>query len=166
MASCMNRTQSLLPALLLMLAVSGCGGASGDGFTGERGDVAGTITLDDQPLPKGCQVIFMAEKGGYTATGVVEDGGKYKLVYGGGKGLPVGEYQIQLTAPVVTEEAAAPVDPIAMAGKAKLTRKSAKSLESSGPFPSKYASTTSSGLKHTVKPSANTVDLKLSSKDA
>lgn len=150
---------SLSIALGLLVSIVGCGGSSGDGYTGERGNVSGTVTLDDQPLPKGCQVLFIAEKGGYTAGGVIEDGGKYSLVYGGGKGLPVGDYAVQLSPPLVAEGAAPPVDPMQMAGK--LSRKSGNEVEESGPFPTRYSSTSSSGLKFTIAAGDNTIDVKL-----
>lgn len=146
---------------LLVVSLMGCGGKSGDGFTGERGKVSGTVTVGDKPVLKGCQVIFMAEKGGYTGAGIVDEAGKYVLVYGGGDGLPVGLYQIQFTAPF-TPDSAAPVDPREMASKTKLTRKTAsQGSESAGPFPMKYTSTTSSELTYEVKAGDNTADFKL-----
>lgn len=149
----------LLFSLGLLISLLGCGGSSGDGYTGERGNVSGTVTLDGQPLASGCQVLFIANKGGYTAGGVIGDGGKYTLVYGGGKGLPVGEYSVQLAPPLAAEGAAPAVDPTQMAGK--LTRKSGKEAAETGPFPTRYSSTTSSGLKFTIAAGNNTADFQL-----
>ncbi|WLD13710.1 hypothetical protein [Planctellipticum variicoloris] len=119
-----------------------------------------------QPLATGCQVLFIADTGGYTAGGVIQDGGKYTLVYGGGSGLPVGEYSVQIAPPIVNTENAAPVDPSQMAGQLKLNRKSGKEASESGPFPSRYGSTSTSGLKFTVAPNQNTADFKLEKSDA
>lgn len=152
--------------IVAILAIAGCGGPVGDGFKGERGQVSGAITLDGQPLATGCQVLFIADTGGYTAGGVIQDGGKYTLVYGGGSGLPVGEYSVQIAPPIVNTENAAPVDPSQMAGQLKLNRKSGKEASESGPFPSRYGSTSTSGLKFTVAPNQNTADFKLEKSDA
>lgn len=148
-------------ALGLLVSIVGCGGNSGDGFTGERGSVSGTITLDGQPLVNGCQVLFIADAGGYTAGGVIQDGGKYTLVYGGGSGLPVGDYLVQIAPPIVNTENAEPVDPSQMAGQLKLNRKSGKEASESGPFPSRYGSTSTSGLKFKVAAGQNTADFAL-----
>jgi hypothetical protein len=152
-------------AFLLILAlqlVAGCaGGSPGDGFTGDRGQVDGTITLDGQPLQKGCQVLFVAEKGGYTATGVVGDDGRYTLTYSGGKGLPVGDYMVQVSAPVATDSSGSDTgaDPMKMA--AQMSLKPGSQSEDTGPVPSKYRSTDTSGLRFKVEANQNTADFKL-----
>lgn len=147
-------------ALGLLISIAGCGGSSGDGYTGERGSVSGTITLDGQPLAKDCQVLFIAETGGYTAGGVIGDGGNYTLVYHGGSGLPVGNYSVQLAPPLAAEGEMPSVDPMQMAGK--LNRKAGKEpLAAVGPFPSKYSSTSSSGLQFKVVPGQNAADFAL-----
>ena len=154
-----------LPYCRCPLAAGCGGGASGDGFTGDRGQVSGTITLDGQPLTKGCQVLFMADKGGYTATGVVGDGGRYTLIYAGGDGLPVGDYKVQVACAggrrVGAETAA--VDPTKMASQMKL-EPGAQKADDTGPVPSKYQSTNSSGLRFKVEANQNTADFKLEKK--
>ena len=149
--------------IVLSAFAAGCGrGAGDDGFQGERGQVSGTITLDGQPLKSGCQIIFMSAKGGHTAGGVVKDGGAYALEYKVKAGIPVGDYLVQLSAPLAAPSTET-VDPSKMAEKMKLDANSSESDE--GPFPSKYSSTASSGLKYTVKSGANTAaDFKLEKK--
>ena len=44
----------------LVAAVVGCGKAA-DGFSGQRGKVSGKATLAGEPLPAGCQVLFIAK---------------------------------------------------------------------------------------------------------
>ena len=68
--------------------------------------------------------------------------GRYTLVYGGGKGLPVGDYKVQLSTPVVVDSSGAnqPVDPVKMVSQANLKSGSQK-RQDTGPFPSKYGST-------------------------
>ncbi len=160
--------ESVFAFLIILVAqlVAGCGGgSSSDGFTGDRGQVSGTITLDGQPLEKGCQVLFMAQSGGYTATGVVEDGGRYTLVYAGGEGLPVGDYKVQVAPPVAVDSSGAnqTVDPAKMASQMRLQR-GAQKAEDTGPVPSKYKSTDTSGLRFKVEANQNTADFKLEKK--
>ena len=151
---------SALIALLVLVGMSGCGGSSGDGFSGARGQVSGKMTLDDKPLESGCQVIFISTKEGYTASGVVDDAGAYKLIYNGGAGMPAVEYQVQLTAPINTTPQ--DMNPSKMGANMTLGKKT--KTEDAGPFPSKYGSTTTSKLSYTVKEGNNTADFPLSKK--
>ncbi|WP_298866864.1 hypothetical protein [uncultured Gimesia sp.] len=155
----------LFLATLLLSISTGCGGGdTGDGYTGERGQVSGTITIDDQPLKEGCQVIFMSQKGGYTAAGVVQADGKYTLVYSDDSGLPTGIYEVQLTAPIVPDSTEV-VDPTKMAANIKIGPKGKVSgAASNDPFPVKYGSTQTSMLKFDLKPGPNTADFKLDKK--
>ena len=143
--------------LSLVTVVAGCGKAA-DGFSGPRGKVSGKATLAGEPLPAGCQVLFIATKGGFTASGPVRPDGTYALEYQLPAGLPVGDYVVQV-APPATTTAAAPVDPAEMARKMTLSAdaKPASTL----PFPERYASTSTSGLAFTVQPGANTFELSL-----
>jgi hypothetical protein len=145
-------------SLLILCAMAGCG-SKGDGYSGPRGKVTGTITVDGKPLVAGCQVLFMSDKG-YTATGTVGDGGTYKLTYPHGD-VPAVEYKVQLTAPATT--ATPNVDPLKMAGNIKLSKKGADG-DKDGPFPSRYSSTSSSKMSFTVKQGENKADFALTSK--
>lgn len=157
-----SRTWVCLVAVALPLAVVGCG--KGDGYTGPRGRVSGTLTLDGTPLPSGCSVLFIEDKTGYLATGIVGDGGTYTLLFGKGRDLPVGNYKVQLSPPLsgATEQS---TDPVVQAARMKLGPKSASTLAVSLPFPKRYLSTANSGLTFTVASGQNTADLPLSSKD-
>lgn len=153
-----------LPLFLLVVSLLsvGCSGGQSDGYTGPRGQVTGKVTVDGQPLAKGCQVYFQADKGGYTAAGVVGDDGQYTVAYAGGSGLPIGDYRVQLSPPLVVDPApaATPVDPTQMAGRMKLSAKS-KRPEEAGPFPSKYLSMETSGMKFRVEANQNTANFDL-----
>jgi len=138
--------------------IVGCG-SPGDGYTGARGQVSGKVTLDGQPLQKGCQIIFMSATGGYTAAGVIEDAGAYKLIYSDSRGLPAVEYQVQFTAPISTPASSTPPDPTKMAETMKLGAKMKGADE--GPFPTKYASVNTSKLFFVVKDGQNTADFAL-----
>jgi len=157
-----SRRWVCLVAVASAFAVVGCG--EGDGYTGPRGRVSGGLTLDGTPLPSGCSVVFIEERHGYLATGIVGDGGTYTLRYGKGSDLPVGNYKVQLSPPLsgTTEQS---TDPVAQAARMKLGPKSASTPAVSLPFPKRYLSTANSGLTFTVAPGQNTADLPLSSKD-
>lgn len=160
MSLSVSKFSSRFLVVVALLAAVGCSSGPSDGYTGERGQVSGTVTLDGAPLTKGCQVIFISKTGSYTASGVVGDDGKYSLVYNGGNKLPAVEYQVQLTAPVVNETTpAAPVDPTKMAAQMNLS--AGAPAAPAGPFPTKYASTNSSTLEFKVEPKDNVIDLKL-----
>ena len=147
-----------LTGLLVVSVLVGCG-SKGDGYSGPRGSVAGTITIDGSPLKSGCQVVFVSDKG-YMASGPVGEGGTYKLSYPHG-GIPAVEYKVQLSAPAVSAPAQ-PVDPTKMAESLKLSKKSGGANEA--PFPPKYLSASSSKMSFTVKDGENKADFALSSK--
>ena len=148
----------LLHQILLVSLIVGCGGR-GDGYSGPRGTVSGSITVDGKPLQKGCQVMFIAAAG-HTASGVIDEAGKYNLIYTDGD-VPAVEYQVQLTAPisVTTQDA----DPSKMAQNMTLSKKSG-GASNEAPFPPKYGSTATSKMSFTVKEGPNTADFALSSK--
>ena len=158
MRSLISSLPVLLHQILLVSLIVGCGGR-GDGYSGPRGTVSGTITVDGKPLQKGCQVMFIAAAG-HTASGVIDEAGKYNLIYTDGE-VPAVEYQVQLTAPIST--ATQNVDPAAMAQKMTLSKKSVGAANDA-PFPSKYGSTSTSKMSFTVKQGPNTADFALSSK--
>lgn len=151
----------VLQAGLLLAVVATCVGCGkpADGFFGQRGTVSGKVTLSGEPLPAGCQVLFMATKGGFIASAPVRPDGAFQLEYRVPQGLPVGDYVVQITPPAGSAGAAL-ADPVAMAEK--MMELSAKSKPASGlPFPDRYASTATSGLAFTVQPGANTFELSL-----
>jgi len=145
--------------LLVGAAVLGGCGSTGDGYSGPRGTVTGTITVDDKPVPAGCQVLFMSEKG-YTATGIVGEGGNYKLTYAQGD-VPAVEYQVQLTPPATAPVAS--VDPGKMAANMKLSKKGPDG-KTDLPFPVRFTSTSSSKMSFTVKEGENKADFALTGK--
>ncbi len=150
-------TQQVGLLLAVVATVVGCGKAA-DGFSGQRGKVSGKVTLAGEPLPAGCQVLFVAAKGGFTASGPVGPDGTYALEYQVPAGLPIGDYVVQISPPAGASSAA-PVDPAAMAQKMTLSANAKP--DDALPFPQRYASTSTSGLAFTVQPGANTFELSL-----
>ncbi len=73
---------------VLLIAVAGCGGE-------KLYPVTGTVTVDGKPA-EGLQVIFAADEGGLTGTGLTDAAGKYSIVTMKGKGLPAGTYRVSI----------------------------------------------------------------------
>lgn len=154
-----------LVCLTALAIASGCSGGPGDGFKGKRGQVSGTVTVGDKPAPKDTQVMFVSKEGGYTATGLTDDKGKYTLRYKESAGLPEGEYFVQLTPPTAASApSTGPVDPSQMGAKLKLSQKAGSSGgATASPFAKKYLSTATSKLSSKVEAKANVADFKLDS---
>lgn len=126
---------------LFLLAVAGCGGPY-------NADVSGKVTLDGNVVPTGT-VSFLPAGGGPAAYARIDSSGNYTIRTGREEGLPAGEYSVSVVAnepPAVQQTAdGGPPPP----GKA-IT-------------PPWYRSQQTSGLKFTVAPGSNTIDLTLSS---
>jgi hypothetical protein len=148
---------------ILTAALSGCGANMGDGFSGERGQVSGKVTVNGEPLAPGCQIIFSSATGGYTASGVIKEDGVYSLNYSDSVGLPAVDYMIQFTEPVMPDVPQS-VDPSQMAAKMKLGPKAKTASDSTSLVPLKYLSTNTSGLTYKVENGQNTKDFALEAK--
>ena len=137
-------------ALLWLVAVSlaGCGRAAP-----ATGTVSGVITYQGQPLAAGT-VTFRNDKKGLVAGGLLlGSDGRYELLTGGKKQIPVGDYAVVISPPEpyqldAADRAAGKAPPPAPAPADVLRQ-----------IPKKYRSPSTSGLQFTVKPGANTFDL-------
>lgn len=124
-----------------LLVVCGCGGAYSS-------TAYGTVTLDGKAVPRGA-VAFLPTAGGPAAYGLIEEDGKYKVRTGRESGLPAGEYFVTVTAneaPAISSEQRGAPPP----GKA-IT-------------PAWYRMKETSGLKFTLQPGKNEINLELISK--
>lgn len=152
------------PVLIFLTMVVGCGPAV-DGYSGPRGTVAGRLTIDGQPVREGCQILLMAAQaqGSFVAAGTVAGDGSYKALYRVPAGLPVGDYVVQLGLPQnhPSSVAAGPGDSMTAVDFDKLQRAWKASL----PFPQRYLSTSTSGLKFTVQPGVNAADFDITEAD-
>lgn len=124
-----------------LLTVVGCGGPY-------NASVSGNVTLDGSTVPTGT-VSFVSNDGGPPAYARIDSSGNYTLKTGRETGLPAGEYLVTVIAnepPAVAEsERGGPPPP----GK-PIT-------------PPWYRSQETSGLKFSVEPGRNQIDLELTS---
>jgi hypothetical protein len=123
-----------------LIGIVGCGGAY-------DASVAGSVTLDGNAVPRGT-ITFAPVNGGPAGYARI-DGGKYTVYTGREEGLPAGDYDVT----VISNEAAA-----------------AQANANGGPpppgkaiTPAWYRAKDTSGLKFTVKPGSNSIDLPLNS---
>jgi hypothetical protein len=158
MVKLIRSARAIRYAALSLIVVAGCGGAPTDNFKGARGTVTGEITFEGTPIPEGSQVLFMATEGGYMASGTVNSSGVYSLTCNGSSKLPAVKYLVQLAPPV--KKPAMPEDPTKMAQAGSAKKKAVKG-ETTGPFPGRYSSTSSSQLDFTVEEGTNVADFEL-----
>lgn len=131
-----------LIAVLALLGITGCGGTYDS-------TVAGIVTLDGKALPRGL-VGFHPVSAGPSAYAVIDENGGYAVRTGRESGLPPGDYCVTVSAnELPTMERTADGNP---------------------PPPGKpitpvwYRTKQASGLKFSVKPGKNEINLDLSTK--
>jgi hypothetical protein len=128
--------------VLALLGLSGCGGTY-------DATVAGIVKLDGKALPRGL-VGFHPVSAGPSAYAVIDENGGYAVRTGRESGLPPGEYCVTVSAN----------EPPAME----------RTADGNPPPPGKsitpvwYRTKQASGLKFTVKPGRNEINLELSTK--
>ncbi len=137
----------------LLLAISGCSGNDGS-YSGPTGTVTGTVTLDGKPVS--ANVVFMNSIEGFNASGVADDSGSFSLQSNGNSEIPVGKYQVGVTA----ADSGAEMDPEA-AMKASLESEDGSIGEGSSTIPAKYNSPAGSGLSFEVKEGGNNFEVKM-----
>lgn len=86
----LQRLRVLLPIVLVIALLSGCGG-------GDFGSVSGKVTLDGKPL-KGAYVEFQPVHKGRPSSGVTDQNGHYELMYTADQeGAEIGEHTVRIT---------------------------------------------------------------------
>src|SRR5262245_23849128 len=80
--------------VLAIFAVTGCGKSQ------PTGTVSGKVTHKGKPVPTGCLVTFVSERG-VVALGTVGASGRYQLMIAGKPDVPALEYNISVTCPGV-----------------------------------------------------------------
>lgn len=131
----------VLGLLAVTSAVIGCGPT-------QEATVAGTVTLDGNPLTTG-SVVFMPTSSGTQVYGTIDASGSYELFTGQQRGLRPGNY----VATVVAREKPA----------TNVTELGGPAPPGKAITPAWYASRKTSGLNFTVAPGTNEINLELSS---
>jgi len=148
-------TGCFLCVALAMFAVAGCLGKAQP-----TGTVSGKVTHQGKPVPAGCLVTFVSDRG-VAALGTVDASGRYQLMFAGKPDVPALEYNISVTFPgVVGTEMTDEDERKFMAGDAGTIAKFARK-ERIAPIPTKYADEFKSGLSFQIKEGANSFDIDL-----
>lgn len=144
----LGKHASFLFAIACLGLVPGCGGS------GPAGTVSGTVTLNGSPVA--AQVTFMNNEA--TASAVSDSStGEYSLTYGESNRIPVGTYNIAITAAPGSDEVSdQDYEAMMEGGGASGTDTAAQSG-----IPTKYQRSSTSGLEFTVSEGANSFDIKL-----
>lgn len=128
-------------ALASLLLIAGCGGSY-------QSSAYGTVTLDGKVVPRG-NIAFQPLAGGPAAYAQISEDGSYVVQTGREGGLPAGDYLVSVTAneaPAITQGGNGGPPP-----PGKLIT------------PVWYRSKETSGLKYTVQPGKNVINLELKS---
>lgn len=124
------------------------------------GTVSGKVTYQGKPVPAGCLVTFVSEKG-VAALGTVDASGRYQLKFAGKPDVPALHYNISVTFPGVTGPEMTDEDERKyMAGDPATIAKFSKKAQSA-PIPKKYSDEFNSGLLFEIKAGPNTFDIDL-----
>lgn len=153
----MNRVSqfSLLGILLAVtLVLSGCGKG------GPVGSVTGKVTLPDGNTAAGLLVRFLNESAGIGATAILAEDGTYSLKHKGETGIPIGTYNIAVTAYVkeMTDEEMTAFLNLPAAEQKKINAERYAKLAL---VPEKYHTTTTSGLSYEIIKGPQTFDIVL-----
>lgn len=153
----------MLRQLLIVLSavtLLGCS-RSGDGFTGDRGEVSGKVTIKGQPAPEGCNVVFQSKDGpNFSALGTVNANGEYSLLYNGKSSLPAITYTATVIPPPDTSMGKMSTDQMTT-NAADMTKNIKSKTKPKLPFAAAYSSALTSGLEFTVKKGPNKADFDL-----
>jgi hypothetical protein len=131
----------IFTAICMSIAWSGCGSPY-------DASVAGVVTLDGRPVPRGTVVYYPAASGP-AASARISDDGSYVVQTGKEAGLAPGEYQVTIIAN----------EPSAQQDEGKGPPPLGKAI-----VPLWYRSKATSGLAFQVEPGSNEINLELSSK--
>jgi len=139
-----GRRQTLFNSVgvLLMIALTGCGGSGMDS------QVSGQVKLDGQAVGPGAVVFAPIEGNSNPADGAIQLDGTYFLKTSREVGLKAGAYKVSVS--VFDQPQVKPGERSMVAAKLKT--------------PQRYADILTSGLEYTVEPGKNHIDIELTSK--
>lgn len=129
-----------------LLALAGLACLAGCQRGEELGHVTGKVTFKGKPVPSGFVIFANSAKGVYM-TAPLDADGKFEVVMAKGAGLPLGEYQIGVSPPLMD----LPLGPAEAPPEADKRKD----------IPRHYREPATSGLKHEVKSGENVIDLDL-----
>lgn len=151
-------------AVVLVVGVAVLTGCESGGYSGPTGTVSGTVTLNGEPVPQGCTVLFIADAG-HTATGQVGPGGTYSLSVVGKSGkssaVPVASYKVCVTPPAKAAESEEDYDAMMERSASGEEQPQAQAPAQEEVIPAAFRSTATSNLSYEVKQGSNTIDVKL-----
>lgn len=131
-----------LVVLLAPVAIAGCS----DGL----GKVAGTVTIDNQPVAGGPElygtVTFTPASGGAPGVGIIDGSGHYSVSTGAQKGVAPGTYLVS----IAVRQVKPPTNQDALPQATLIS-------------PKKYLNSATSGLREEIKAGSNTCDFALTS---
>ena len=136
---------------------TGCGGS--EGYSGPTGTVSGTLSLDEKPIAG--NISFINSTDGFTASGAADSSGSFSLMSNGSMEIPVGKYQVAVTAAPGQE-----ISPEAAMQASVENPDGDGSVDSATPdstIPGKYSSPGGSGLSFEVTEGSNSFEVKLTS---
>jgi hypothetical protein len=133
-------TAALVCAILCLSALAGC--QRGE----ELGHVTGKVTYRGQPVTPGFVIFANTTKGVYM-TAPLDAEGQFEVAMAQGFGLPLGEYAIGVSPPLMDH----PLGPIAEPPEADKRKD----------IPRRYRDPATSDLKHEVKSGENVIELDL-----
>jgi len=146
-------------SLGLLILIAGCGG---NPHSVDYAEVSGKVLFQGKPLPGG-RVSFVAVKGGFPASGIINEDGTYQIK------APIGEVQIGVDNSMLRpqsqgkggsgtrpKEMSHPKAPDATEGKGQPVKGTWVNI------PLQYADPGTSGLTYTVKSGSQTHDIELS----
>ena len=136
-----NRLASELAAWIVLTGSLGCGGVYDS-------TVSGVVTLDGKAVPRGT-VAYQPVAGGPAGYAAIGAGGAYDVRTGREEGLPSGEYDVTVTANEPATE--------------RQTAKGGPPPPGKAITPAWYRSKDTSGLRFTVAPGRNEINLDLTS---
>jgi hypothetical protein len=140
---------------LALVAAAGCLGKAQP-----TGTVSGKVTHKGNPVPAGCLVTFVSDRG-VAALGTVNASGKYQLMFAGKPDVPALQYNVSVTFPGATGPQMTDEDERKyMAGDSETIAKFSRKVLTA-PIPKKYADEFKSGLSFQIKEGANSFDIDL-----
>jgi hypothetical protein len=149
---------------IALLTLIGCTGSTAKPL-GKLVPVQGKVTYKGMPAPAGCTITFIHAEHNVPASAQIAADGTYTLLFNGKPAVPVGTYNVSVTAPAAAAAEAASANPSdpeaykAMMMKQGVPKGSGQAKVAT--IPTKYATPETSQVTFTVVEGQTTYDLEL-----